>query len=486
MSSKEIKFGIDFGTTSCAVVGFIDGNLFHYGISGDRPFPSIVAINKDTGEIYTGENARAKRVELSESCEYIPSIKTMLDEDRNWTVCGKTYTPTDIASILFSALKANVESSEDAYEMNEAVVSIPIGFSSAKRDVLRKAAQNAGIKISTFVSEPTSAFFANYSELKADSNIVVFDWGGGTLDVSLISHEKGRISEMLTEGMAKAGDFIDLELAKKIHTRFSRTQDKKIEFEKMPAMARDRLLTRSERAKILLSDSDEATISVNNYGEYGAVRYTLEYDWFSDIINPVVTDALNVLKSVLEKANMTVGNIDRIILVGGSSRLRPLYEALVKLLGDDEDKIFIPEESMWSVGEGAAKLANNPGCVYSNQSVELVLSDGSHFPLLKPDQCFIENGKLWNRKFNFGITDTTKQARLVFSGSIDIDESEEKFKVIDIPTYNFLQETIILDAFVDDNMMFCVEAKSSNLREQFSERWEYPKLKSYYKLPDLD
>src|SRR5574344_921322 len=145
-----MKFGIDFGTTSCAVVGIQDGQTFHYGIAGDRPFPSVVAINKESGEIYTGETARDKRIELSESCYYIPSIKSMLDDqEKEWSVKDKVYKPIDIASELFKSMKANVERTADFYKLEEAVVSIPIGFSSTKRNILRQAASMAGIHITS-------------------------------------------------------------------------------------------------------------------------------------------------------------------------------------------------------------------------------------------------------------------------------------------------------------------------------------------------
>ena len=473
-------FGIDFGTTSSATVGYMvmdhTPEEILYGDEEGRPIPSVVAIDKKTGEVFTGRDAWDKKMELSESCEYISSVKTILDKDTVVTIAGREWSPVDIAAELFKALKKSVKERTDI-DMTAATVAIPIGFSPEKREKLRLAAENAEITIKSFISEPTAAFFANYDELRSSSIVAVFDWGGGTLDVSVLQNENGRISELATVGSAIAGDYIDNKIAQRIHSKIARKKGQEIAFCDMPSSAQDLMRVRSERAKRALGDDDTATISINNYGPYGACREILDYDWFADIVEPEVQMAMDCLKKAIDQSGVGLANIDRIVLVGGSSNLRPLLEKMNSVYGD---KLFFPEETMWNVGQGAAKLSMTPGSYYSNQSVGIVLSDNSYFELLPKDTDI--NG--WRKECHFGIVDTNREARFVFGGSPDIEESPERFKSLEVPAYRFLQEQLIVQALVDSDLVFRVIAGSTMRPKEFRRVWEYPQLKCYYKLPD--
>lgn len=473
-------FGIDFGTTRSATVGYLvmDHNpeMFLYGDEEGRPIPSVIAIDKTTGEVYTGREAWDKKVELSESCEYISSVKTILDQDTTMTIAGREWSPVDVASELFKALRKNVKE-RTGVEMSTAVVAIPIGFSSKKREKLRSAARAAGITITSFVSEPTAAFFANYDELRSSSIVAVFDWGGGTLDVSVLQNANGRISELATAGSNIAGDYIDNKIAQRIHAKIARKKGMEIAFADMPSSAQDMMRVRSESAKRALGDDDTATISINNYGPYGACREMLDYDWFADIVEPEVNMAMDCLKKAINQSGVGLTNIDRIVLVGGSSNLRPLLERMDAVYGN---KLFFPDETMWNVGQGAAKLSMTPGSYYSNQSVGIVLSDNSYFELLPPDTKLSR----WKAEYHFGLTDTNKEARFVFGGSPDIEESPARFKSLEVPSYRFLQEQLILQVLVDEDMVFKAVAGSTMRPGEFRRVWEYSQLKCYYKLPE--
>lgn len=472
-------FGIDFGTTNSATVGFLvmdhKPECVKYGDEEGRPIPSVVAIDKTTGEIYTGRNAWDKKMQLSESCEYISSVKTILDSEQGKEIAGKIWTPVNIATEVFRSLKENVLD-RTGLEMNEATIAIPVGFSSEKRSKLREAAKDAGIRIRSFISEPTAAFFANYNELKSSSLVAVFDWGGGTLDVSVLQHINGKISELSSSGRNIAGDYIDQKIAQRIHAKIARKKGREISFEDMPSSAQDMMRVRAERAKRMLGDDDTATISINNYGEYGACRETLEYDWFADIVAPEVDMAMTCLEEAIHQSGVGLSNIDRIVMVGGSSNLRPLLDKMEAKYGD---RLFFPEETMWNVGEGAAMLAMTPGSYYSSQSIGIVLSDNAYFELLAPDTPIQE----WHRTCNFGIVDSSKEARFIFGGSPDIEASPERFKTLSVPAYRFLQEQITLEVSVDANMVFNAVAGSNMRPREFRRLWEYTQLKCYYKLP---
>lgn len=165
------------------------------------------------------------------------------------------------------------------------------------------------------------------------------------------------------------------------------------------------------------------------------------------------------------------------MLVGGSSNLKPLIDRMDKEYGE---KLYFPEETMWNVGEGAARLNMTPGYYYSNQSIGIVLSDNSYFELLGKDTPLDK----WSKECHFGIVDSNKEARFVFGGSVDIEESPERFKVLNIPAYKFLQEQIVLNASVDKDMVFHVVAGSTMRTIDYNRVWDYFQLKCYYKLPE--
>lgn len=472
-------FGIDFGTTNSATVGYVvmdeKPEMVKYGDEEGRPIPSVVAIDRTTGNVFTGRDAWDKKMELSESCEYIPSVKTILDTEQVKTIAGREWTAVDVASEVFKQLKVNVKN-RTGIDMEEATVAIPVGFSASKRAKLREAAEKAGIRVRSFISEPTAAFFANYNELKSSSIVAVFDWGGGTLDVSVLQHINGKVYELATVGKDVAGDYIDSKIAKRIHAKIARKKGIEIAFEDMPSSAQDMMRVRAERAKRMLGDDDTATISINNYGAFGACRETLEYDWFADIVDPEVTMAMGCLEEAIHQSGVGLANIDRIVMVGGSSNLRPLLEKMDEKYGD---KLFFPEETMWNVAQGAAMLAMTPGDFYSSQSIGIVLSDDAYYEILKPDTPV----QGWEHTCHFGIVDSSKEARFVFGGSPDIEASPERFKTLSVPAYRFLQEQIVLKATIDPNMVFTVIAGSNMQPSEFRRLWEYTQLKCYYKLP---
>jgi molecular chaperone DnaK len=473
------RFGIDFGTTNSATVGYaFMGSKYEqllYGDDEQRPVPSVVAVHKKTGEVFTGRKAWERRQELSQDCEFITSVKSLLNSEWSKMIAGKKWTAVEVAAEVFKGLQKNVHD-RTGIVMDEAVVAIPVGLSAGKRRLLREAAALAGLKISSFISEPTAAFFANYPDIRNDNTVVVFDWGGGTLDVSVLKHNDGKIFELATGGHPEAGDAIDLKIAEKVHARIARKKKINISFEDMPAVNRDMMLVRSERAKRALYDDDTATISINNYGEFGAVRETLDYDWFSEIISTYVDKAIECFDRVVSESGVGINNIDRIIMVGGSSNLRPLTEKLDSRYGD---RLYFPEETMWNVGTGAAMLSATPGGYYSNQKIGVILSDNTLFPLLK------ENEKIekWSARHHFAIVDTNQEARFIFGGSADLEQDDDKYVTLQVPAYVFLQEQIILDANIDDDLVFNVIASSTMRTEEYRRIWKYERLKCYYQLP---
>ena len=158
--------------------------------------------------------------------------------------------------------------------------------------------------------------------------------------------------------------------------------------------------------------------------------------------------------------------------------MRPLLERMEERYGD---KLFFPDETMWCISDGAARLSINPGMYYAAQDLGLILSDGSYFPILHKGDRVIG----WKSTTSFGLVDKSSEARLVFAGSSDLDKSSERYWVFNVPQYGFLQEKIVLDSSFDENLVFKTSAKSSMRPDRCTSTWEYDRLKCYYQLSEL-
>lgn len=336
-------FGIDFGTTNCAVhaitaIGDGIDDEFDIGETDRRPLPSFVAIHRETGEVVTGLDAKGSIAEEDEY-EVFSSIKTVIGEEREWIIAGKSWTPVDIAAELFKALKRKAENSTHDI-MDEAVVAVPVGFSSRKKNNIRKAALKAGIKVIMFVSEPTSAYCSRASEMRKYHNVAVFDWGGGTLDVVVLRITDNIVHELSSVGITMAGNDIDRHLAERICMNVSTRSGEDFALEDLSPRVQLRLLQKCEQAKCDLADEDIVTIMDANLDGHGMMMEKIDYPYFSLLIENEVDQAVDCLMRALSDAGMNRESIDCILCEGGSSRLRPLQEKLLKLF--DRKKLIFP------------------------------------------------------------------------------------------------------------------------------------------------
>jgi len=481
---REIKtyFGIDFGTTNSAAAGIIETgegeSLIEYSDEFGGPFPSLVAVDRLTGETCCGRAAWQQQRELSESCEVISSVKSFLGTDKKWNIGGKIWTPEMATAEILTSLKKNIKENYGA-EIDEAVISVPVGFSSGKRKALRKAAEMAGISIKSFVSEPTSAIFRNYDRLKGFSKIAVFDWGGGTLDVSVVENKKNRLHELAVDGMPVGGDYIDYMLARWIHARIIQQKSINVSFEEMPRRFQDMMIIKAEMAKRTLSDDDSTSVTFNRYGNIGAASVQIDIDTFYRLIEPVVDRALSTFETAVKNAGMSMEELECILVVGGSSNLRLLIEKIEDRWGDRY--IEFPEDSEWNAAQGAALLGINPGSFRLNQKIGLVLSDGSFFRIKGVNETIPCDVQF----YEFGVVEDSKTARFLFTdGSICLENGERKILGYEnVPVYGFTNETVKLGAYVDKNLVFRAIMKSDHMPDNTAREFELTELKFYYNLP---
>lgn len=470
-------FGIDFGTTNSAVVAIaaVDGNKISELTIGEekRPLPSFVAINKKTGEVKTGRDAKNSIVN-SEEYEVFASIKTIIGEDREWEIAGKTWTQIDIAAELFKALKSNAELRANM-EMTEAVVAVPVGFSSIKKNNIRKAAKLAGINITMFISEPTSAYCSRINEMKKYKNVAVFDWGGGTLDVVVLRVEGNIIHEQATVGINMAGNDIDRKIAERVCLMVARKSNQDFSFDDLSPEIQLRLLGICEQAKCDLADEDVATISIARLGNYGRALERIDYDYFSLLIENEIEKAVDCLMKALADAGMNTESIDCILCEGGSSRLRPLQTRLLQIFS--REKLLFPRQAMWDIGAGAAEVAYKPGCYTLNRPIGLMLSNNKFYPLLKIGQRIPTQEKT----VTFGIVEKNNEARFILTDG-ESDKEQTFTEYFPVKLRGFTDEIIKVSCYIDSDMVFRMKVKSNRMPDDYFRVWTYSNLKVSYEI----
>lgn len=485
-----MPYGIDFGTTNSAVVW--DANTL-LDVGDGRPFPSLVAIDKATGQVRTGRAAREQREKLEqEDFIVIPSVKKYLGRPMTWRAGGKSWTPRMIATELFKGIKQHATQRGDITRhsaLDQAVVSIPIGFKPERRRELRAAAYDAGIEITDFISEPTAAFLHCRRELPGVSSVAVFDWGGGTLDVSVLEIDGHRIRELATEGLERAGDDIDRRIAAWVHTEVMRSRSATTTFDEVTGMELDRLLVQSERAKIELSGGARDKVALNLISYQGApASVDLTRATLASLVEPFLLDAVRTLRKALARgaANSWTRrrDVDSILLVGGSSKLFGVYERLDELFPARVQRAERPD---WAVGQGASELARRRGHYELMQRLCVVLSDGYGHDLVPLGARFGEGVHV----HRLGIIEEADAAQLVFAESDVLSDTMtdtapvlRQIGNLSVPVMGFDSEPIEVSAILTQELTLQVAARSLDGNKEDVRRWEYDMLRFGYVMPE--
>lgn len=484
-----MAFGIDFGTTNSAVVW--DANTL-LDVGNERPFPSLVAIDKATGRVQTGRPAREQRERLEQDdFIVISSVKKYLGRPMTWRAGGRSWTPRMVACELFKGLRQLATDKGDLTRhtpLDEAVVSIPVGFKPERRRELRAAAADAGIKIVDFISEPTAAFLHCRCELPGASSVAVFDWGGGTLDVSVLEIDGHRVRELATEGLERAGDDIDRRIAGWVHKEIMRTRSGAIPFEEVSGADLDRLLVQAERAKIELSEGRRDKVAINLVSYLGGqASIDLTRTTLGTLAQPFIDDAIATLRQAIHRAAANSWarrtEVDAILLVGGSSKLLGVYDRLDELYPTRVQRAERPD---WSVGQGASELARRRGHYELMQRVCIVLSDGYGHDLVPAGARFGEG----SHSHRLGVVEEAASAQLVFAESdvlsdtvTDTASPLRQIGNLSVPVMGFDSEPIEVEAILTQDLTLQVAARSLDGNAADVRRWEYDRLRFGYVMP---
>ena len=498
-SGQKEHIGIDFGTTNISITGLIldeaSKKRFPVRYHEDGvPFPSILSISNVDGslKIKFGRKVKSQMAVLEEQGEkIIKSLKTATaDEDLQFDVFGKKLNPELIVGGLMNAIKKFIKSDEKhPFEITEATIAVPVDFTLHQRKILIEAfEQRAKIKVKKIISESTAAYISNRKSVENYSNVMVFDWGGGTLDISLLNIDKprGRIHELATAGWAVAGDRIDEIIAEYLHNKILKNKKDysiDISFKGLSPKDRNKILTEAEAVKIHFSDegnTDEPKlVFMTNYcGEKG-VQCEIDYDTFSELLKDIIGDATKMIITALQKAGVNINMLGAIIMVGGSSNLLPLRQYMtVEFENRLEVQIVYPERVQWSVSEGAA-IIDSMECGYAlGQDISLLMSDGKAFPILsKGMQIPIDE-----QTVSFGTTDNAESASFIFC-----DDNDNLLLTASMNSKGYDGEKFEVKAKVGNDLVAQITLDSIyRMAQTASKNFEIRGLNLYYDISQID
>ena len=342
--------GIDLGTTNSCVAVFEGGEpIVIPNPEGARTTPSVLAFSK-TGERMVGQVA--KRQAITNPDRTVISIKREMGTNYKKEIDGKSYTPQEISAMILQKLKADAE----AYlgtPVNQAVITVPAYFSDAQRQATKDAGKIAGLEVLRIINEPTAAALAYGMDKETDQKIMVFDLGGGTFDVSLLEISDGVFEVLATAGNNRlGGDDFDQRVIDWMADKFKAENGVDLRNDKM---VMQRLKEAAEKAKIELSGMTSTNINLPfiTATAAGPLHFdaTLTRAEFDRITADLVEKTMQPLAQVLRDAGLSASQIDKVLLVGGSTRIPAVQEAVKKFTGKEPFKGINPDEC---VAVGAA------------------------------------------------------------------------------------------------------------------------------------
>ncbi len=342
--------GIDLGTTNSCVAVMEGGEpAIISSAEGSRTTPSVVSFTK-TGERLVGQVA--KRQAITNPDKTVISIKRHMGSDYRVDIDGKKYSPEEISAMVLQKLKADAE----AYlgtKVTQAVITVPAYFNDSQRQATKNAGKIAGLEVMRIINEPTAAALAYGVEKDSDEKIMVYDLGGGTFDVSILEISDGVIEVLSTNGNTRlGGDDFDQRIIDWLASEFKKENAIDLTNDKM---AMQRLKEAAEKAKIELSSALSASINLPFITADATgpkhLDMTLSRAKFNELTADLVEDTMKPVRQALKDAGLTSADLAKVLLVGGSTRIPAVQDAVKSFTGKEPFKGINPDEC---VAAGAA------------------------------------------------------------------------------------------------------------------------------------
>jgi molecular chaperone DnaK (HSP70) len=480
--------GFDFGTTNSLISVIRNGTHTSFFEDDGLPIPSVVSYEGD--KIVVGSEAKKQLSEVGMGVhgDVVKSPKTYLGREA-LTVGGVQRNPVDIVThiVKYVCERALSTNREALAKIDKAVVTIPVNMIGERRALLRDAFRAAGVSIVQFVHEPLAALYGFFkssdsmeSELRAYDRqlILVFDWGGGTLDLTLCKLIDGLLVQIANDGTEEVGgDIFDSEIRNFVEQN-TKPKDLNLESFIPSANAVARLLQSCEKAKIALSNNDEAVIYVPNFYAGSNVsdpdlEFTLTRDKLEKIVTLLIDKALVRLNNILENSGYSTASISLCLATGGMSNVPIVRARLHELFGPR--RVHISKDSSSLISIGAAWVANDGARLHLAKNLELLLARNSYLTLLPAGTKMPIEGHVSKTEFKLYCVDPTdghgkfqilcprdKPGPNVFTGDIrrvlgnvvvPVDKKAAPFR-----------ERLELELLIDENLILKATGRSLNLK----------------------
>ncbi|MDD4421837.1 MAG: molecular chaperone DnaK, partial [Eubacteriales bacterium] len=335
--------GIDLGTTNSCVAVFEGGEpVVITNAEGNRTTPSVVAFSKN-GERMVGQVA--KRQAITNPDRTVSSIKRDMGTNKKVSIDGKNYTPQEISAMILQKLKADAESYLGG-KIAQAVITVPAYFSDSQRQATKDAGKIAGLEVLRIINEPTAAALAYGLDKDINQKVLIYDLGGGTFDVSLLEISDGVFEVLSTSGDTKlGGDDFDQKVMDWMADTFKSDTGIDLRSDKM---AMQRLKEAAEKAKIELSGMMSSNINLPfiTADATGPKHFdaTLTRAKFNELTSSLVEKTMGPMRQALNDAGLKPNQVDKILLVGGSTRIPAVVDAVKNFIGKEPFKGINPDE----------------------------------------------------------------------------------------------------------------------------------------------
>lgn len=478
--------GIDFGTTNSLMVAYNKetNEFMYFNYLGEQPVPTSSTVWYHDNETVVGEKARANfnRYSDIEGHHFERSIKLKLGKGESVDIFGKKEKPSRVASDILRAIR---KEATETYQANkvadilQAVFTIPINFNGLARKALREAARNAGFEVKTFLHEPFASIIGHYFVNSQHHNLndiiqeinqlngqylLTFDWGGGTLDITVVNVANGKMLELGTAELSGvAGDKFDELIARYIWDRFcskNGNKYKKEYLEKIRKEKWDRLIATAEQCKIRLSKDSQADflietiISEDNIG----IDETLTRTDFEGIISDSLDSACNKIDDAIREAGINKLDISCVLLTGGSCYIPVVQDRLKEKFGHRVETV---KDAELLIAQGAAVISEMGWLPFLTKDIQIELSDNSYWAMFEKGMP-IASGKQAKIEERFTCVDSRQGYAKIIVCEGRGQKKDSNLAIINIPVLNDFRfgDDITVTGEIDSDIILRVTARS--------------------------